>query len=197
MLFFVLPIGLYFKFPIALKVVLITAAVSYIIVVSYKLRLFNRKDLIVFKGFNYWPFLVIFFGLIALGSYLYMTTYHPGKLFIVIKQSPLFWLKMILIYSFFSVYPQEFIYRSYFFSRYEKLLDKKWLVLTNVLAFPMAHLFFQSWLVLGITLIGGLLFAVSYLKTKSLILTSVEHAIYGSWLFTIGMGEMLGFPLPH
>jgi hypothetical protein len=28
------------------------------------------------------------------------------------------------------------------------------------------------------------------------MLTSIEHAIYGNWLFTIGMGEMLAFPMP-
>jgi hypothetical protein len=25
-------------------------------------------------------------------------------------------------------------------------------------------------------------------------LVSIEHAIYGNWLFTVGMGEMLAFP---
>jgi len=26
------------------------------------------------------------------------------------------------------------------------------------------------------------------------LLVSIEHAIYGCWLFTVGMGSMLGFP---
>jgi hypothetical protein len=25
-------------------------------------------------------------------------------------------------------------------------------------------------------------------------LVSIEHAIYGNWLFTVGMGQMLAFP---
>ena len=45
-----------------------------------------------------------------------------------------------------------------------------------------------------LTFLGGLLFAFTFKKTKSTILVSIEHAIYGSWLFTIGMGAMLGFP---
>lgn len=45
-----------------------------------------------------------------------------------------------------------------------------------------------------LTFIGGLLFALTFKKTKSTLLVSIEHAIYGSWLFTVGMGEMLGFP---
>lgn len=45
-------------------------------------------------------------------------------------------------------------------------------------------------------LIGGILFVITYTKSKSILLTSAEHAIYGNWLFTIGMGEMLAFPMP-
>lgn len=45
-----------------------------------------------------------------------------------------------------------------------------------------------------LTFVGGLLFAFTFQKTKSTLLVTVEHAIYGSWLFTVGMGNMLGFP---
>jgi membrane protease YdiL (CAAX protease family) len=48
--------------------------------------------------------------------------------------------------------------------------------------------------VLAFTFIGGILFAYTYQKTKSTLLVSIEHAIYGCWLFTVGMGTMLGFP---
>ena len=45
-----------------------------------------------------------------------------------------------------------------------------------------------------LTFLGGLIFAITYYKTKSTLLVSIEHAIYGCWLFTVGMGDMLGFP---
>jgi len=45
-----------------------------------------------------------------------------------------------------------------------------------------------------LTFVGGILFALTFQKTKSTLLVSIEHAIYGCWLFTVGMGEMLGFP---
>jgi membrane protease YdiL (CAAX protease family) len=51
--------------------------------------------------------------------------------------------------------------------------------------------------VLCITIIGGVIFAITFLRTRSLLLTSIEHALYGSWLFTAGMGEMLAFPMPQ
>lgn len=60
--------------------------------------------------------------------------------------------------------------------------------------FSLGHIFFRNTLVLVLTFFGGLLFAITYSKTKSTLLVSIEHAIYGSWLFTVGMGDMLGFP---
>lgn len=69
-------------------------------------------------------------------------------------------------------------------------------LLINILVFPIAHLFFNNLMVLLVTLIGGILFTLTYHKTKSVLFTSIEHALYGNWLFTIGMGEMLAFPMP-
>ncbi|MEM5566908.1 CPBP family intramembrane glutamic endopeptidase [Psychroserpens sp. AS72] len=96
---------------------------------------------------------------------------------------------------FFSVYPQELIYRTFFFQRYQMLFKSQTLfILINATLFSLAHLFFKNGLVMILTFIGGLLFALTFKKTKSTLLVSIEHAIYGSWLFTVGMGEMLGFP---
>jgi membrane protease YdiL (CAAX protease family) len=58
----------------------------------------------------------------------------------------------------------------------------------------LAHLFFKNTLVIVLTFLGGILFAITYHKTNSTLLVSIEHAIYGCWLFTVGMGSMLGFP---
>ena len=66
--------------------------------------------------------------------------------------------------------------------------------MVNAALFSLAHIFFKNTLVMILTFIGGILFALTFKKTKSTLLVSIEHAIYGSWLFTVGMGEMLGFP---
>jgi membrane protease YdiL (CAAX protease family) len=60
--------------------------------------------------------------------------------------------------------------------------------------FSLGHIFFKNALVMVLTFLGGILFALTFNKTKSTLLVSIEHAIYGSWLFTVGMGSMLGFP---
>ena len=64
----------------------------------------------------------------------------------------------------------------------------------NAILLSLAHIFFRSTLVMFLTFIGGILFAFTFNKTKSTLLVSIEHAIYGCWLFTVGMGDMLGFP---
>ena len=64
----------------------------------------------------------------------------------------------------------------------------------NAILFSLAHMFFKNSLVIILTFFGGLLFAFTFNNTKSTLLVSIEHAIYGSWLFTVGMGAMLGFP---
>ena len=108
------------------------------------------------------------------------------------------WLLVSIFYSVLSVYPQEFLYRSFFFSRYEQLLKNPYLLIAvNALVFSFAHIMFRNLFVLIITLIGGVMFAITFSRTKSLLLTSIEHALYGSWIFTVGMGEMLAFPMPE
>lgn len=120
------------------------------------------------------------------------------KLFIVVRKNPAMWLGVTIFYSISSVYPQEFLYRSFFFSRYGLLFKKPYLLIAvNALVFSFAHIGFKNILVLALTLIGGLIFAITYSKTRSLLVTSIEHALYGSWLFTVGMGEMLAFPMPE
>jgi membrane protease YdiL (CAAX protease family) len=102
---------------------------------------------------------------------------------------------ILFIYSFFSVYPQELIYRTFFFQRYESLFRSNLVfTLVNAAVFSLAHIFFKNTLVMLLTFIGGILFALTFKKTKSTLLVSIEHAIYGCWLFTVGMGAMLGFP---
>ncbi|MCF7560839.1 CPBP family intramembrane metalloprotease [Sabulilitoribacter multivorans] len=125
--------------------------------------------------------------------FVYLT--DNDALFNVVLNKPKLWFFILFIYSIFSVYPQELIYRTFFFKRYLKLINNKAvLIFVNAIVFSLAHLFFKNALILGLTFLGGVLFAITYNKTKSTVLVSIEHAVYGCWLFTVGMGDMLGFP---
>ncbi|MDP0492650.1 MAG: CPBP family intramembrane metalloprotease [Verrucomicrobiota bacterium JB023] len=127
-----------------------------------------------------------------------MMLHDPEKMFLVPRLDAGMWVTMILVYSFLSVYPQEFLYRLFFFARYQCLFRSVPLLITaNAVVFSLAHLMFWNALVMGMTLVGGFLFAFTYQRTKSLLLVSLEHALYGSWIFTLGMGEMLAFPMPE
>ncbi len=135
------------------------------------------------------------FVFIAIGLVAFMYVTNPDKLFYVVLERPKVWLFFIGVYTVFSVIPQEILYRTFFFQRYGALFkNTKLLIFFNALIFSLGHLFFANTLVMIITFIGGLLFALTYQKTKSTLLVIVEHTIYGCWLYTVGMGQILGFP---
>ncbi|WP_033961987.1 CPBP family intramembrane glutamic endopeptidase [Psychroserpens jangbogonensis] len=132
---------------------------------------------------------------IAILTIVYMWIVDKPSLFVVILNKPLMWLAILFVYSVFSVYPQELIYRTFFFQRYRSLFKSEVLfIVVNAALFSLAHIFFRNGLVMILTFVGGILFALTFKKTKSTLLVSIEHAIYGCWLFTVGMGSMLGFP---
>ena len=166
--------------------------------VIYLLLKVERKKFKVAQGLNwkqFWRETVIKLAIIAVLTTLFVWFTDNARLFEVLLNKPLLWLTILFVYSVFSVYPQELIYRTLFFERYAVLFQStSFAIVLNAVVFSLAHIMFKSTLVLVLTFLGGLLFALTYTKTKSTLLVSIEHAIYGSWLFTVGMGTMLGFP---
>ncbi len=131
------------------------------------------------------------FGAIALGSFLFLYFYDPDSLFNVISKKPMLWLSFSAIYVVLSVIPQEIIYRYFFLKRYRTLFKNKLvMVLVNASLFSLAHIWFNSWIVLAFTFVGGILFFHTYRKTHSLWLVILEHSLYGIWLYTVGYGEL-------
>lgn len=166
--------------------------------VVYLLLKVERKQFKVAQGLNwkqFWRETLIKLAIIAVLTTLFVWFTDNARLFEVLLNKPLLWLVILFVYSVFSVYPQELIYRTLFFERYAILFQStSFAIVLNAVVFSLAHIMFKSTLVLVLTFLGGLLFALTYTKTKSTLLVSIEHAIYGSWLFTVGMGTMLGFP---
>jgi hypothetical protein len=50
------------------------------------------------------------------------------------------------------------------------------------------HVIFENWIAPVLTLLGGLLFPWTYARTRSALVASVQHALFGCYLFTIGLG---------
>ena len=199
-LFILVPIALALPIPTELKIALVASAVFYSGVLSWRMKLFSRDHLLHLKAESQTEFRPLLLRLlIVCGLALaFMFVTDPSNLFIVVRKNPPMWISIALFYSLFSVYPQEFLYRLFFFERYRSLFhSRRIFLLVNMGVFSLAHLMFWNGLVLILTLFGGLLFARNYERTKSLTFVSLEHALYGVWLFTIGMGEMLAFPMPE
>lgn len=103
---------------------------------------------------------------------------------------PLLWALIMVLYPALSVVPQELIYRRFLFARYAALFPgKPALIAASAVAFGFAHvIFLNPWAVL-LAGIGGALFASTYALTTSLRACSIEHALYGCLVFTIGLGR--------
>ncbi len=124
------------------------------------------------------PFLTLFAWIVS-----------PETFFIFPTETPLWWVLVLLIYPIFSAYPQELLYRLFFFKRYKKIFPKKYvLIAVNTVLFSFLHIVFRNPIAIFLTLFGGLMFAYTYNKSKSLLLVTIEHTLYGLWIFTIGLG---------
>lgn len=99
---------------------------------------------------------------------------------------------ILLFYPWISVYPQNVIYRAFFCHRYRPILGGGWtLILVNAAAFAFGHVMFNNWVVLLLTFVGGIVFTRTYLKSRSLLLATIEHAMYGLFCFYLGIGVFL------
>jgi membrane protease YdiL (CAAX protease family) len=102
---------------------------------------------------------------------------------------PLIWLLVMGLYPVLAAYPQEVIFRGFFFHRYGKLFPNKGLLLlASSCSFALAHLFFANWIAPVLAFFGGLLFGYRYLQSDSILIAGIEHALWGNCLFTLGIG---------
>lgn len=194
-LFIIVPLSLVLDYPIYLKIFFTLLGFIYVLWVLYFKEdvAYNIKSRLPWKKF--WKRVMITFICVALSTILYVSIMDPKNLFFVPRNHPLLFFGIMIVYTLLSAWPQEILYRTFFFKRYEKLFRSKWLlIIVNALLFSMAHLFFRNILVLLITFIGGVIFALSYLNFRSTTLVTIEHAIYGNWIYTVGLGYILDFP---
>lgn len=195
LLFVLLPISLVFSMPIWIKVALVLLGFIYVIITLIRVEKITFKIQKNMEWSAFWKRIGALFLLVVFSTTAYVYFLDATKLFCVPKNNPTLWVFILFVYTFLSVWPQELIYRTFFISRYSHLFqNKNLLIFINGIVFCLAHIFFRNTLVLVLTFIGGLFFAFTYLKTKSTLLVSIEHALYGNWLFTVGMGQMLAFP---
>tara|TARA_R110002124_G_scaffold138798_1_gene302786 strand:+ start:2184 stop:2828 length:645 start_codon:yes stop_codon:yes gene_type:complete len=195
LLFVLIPLSYVLNYPLILKAAFAIGGFVYILWILKKDENISFKIASNVNWKVFWERLLVTFLAVILLTTLYVFTQEPANLFFVPFNKPGLYSAILVIYTFFSVWPQEIIYRTFFLNRYRELFrSKSLLIFINALVFSLAHFFFRNTLVLVLTFLGGIIFALTYLKFKSTTLVCIEHAVYGNWLFTVGMGGMLGFP---
>lgn len=99
------------------------------------------------------------------------------------------WLALLVTYPLLSVYPQEIIFRAFFFHRYRSLFPTRWgKVTASGLTFGFAHIVFANWVAPVMTAVIGVQFALTYARTESTLQATIEHGLWGVYAFTIGLG---------
>jgi membrane protease YdiL (CAAX protease family) len=116
----------------------------------------------------------------------------PEYLFDYPRHKTALWLSIIIFYPLLAVYPQELFYRAFLFRRYRSLFPGKHaMIFVSAVAFSFAHIIYGNIPAVLLTLIGGYLFAITYQHSRSILVVSLEHALYGCLLYTIGFGQFI------
>jgi len=197
LIFVALPILLATPIHWAFKLAGVAMGLSYLLRLLHQHKWLKKAPLLRLTDRDHWARINKLFLLFVLLSTPLVYFLFPDLFLSVVLQKPWLWLFILFVYAIFSVYPQELLYRAFYVKRYGHLFSgwSYWsIILLNALVFSLAHLFLFNGLVMALTFAGGLLFMHTYLSTKSIMTTSIEHALYGLWIFTLGLGEMLAFP---
>lgn len=159
-------------------------------------RSFPRGQLLAFGAFRRnWRGLALRSLIVAAALLAFAAIGHgTEKLFWFPRQKPHIWIGVALLYPLLSAYPQEIIYRTFFFHRYEALFRKtgnsRALIAVNAALFGWSHVIVHNLTAVLLATVGGIFFAHTYERTRSTALVALEHAIYGDLIFTIGIGGM-------
>jgi len=153
-------------------------------------RRFRRRQLWNFRAVErQWKAVVLPFVIGAALLTVWTLAFDRDLLLRLPREKPGLWLMIMCFYPLVSVYPQEVIYRAFVFHRYRRLFPQAWMrIAASAVAFGWVHVLFYNAFAVVLTLLGGVLFAWTYERSRSLLAVSIEHALYGCYLFTIGLG---------
>jgi uncharacterized protein len=115
----------------------------------------------------------------------------PQLLFDLPLRQPVLWAVIMVAYPLFSAYPQELIFRAFLFQRYGPAFGATGTIVASAAAFGFAHIFFHNWFAVIASTVGGVLFAMRYARSRSLLTVSIEHGLYGMLIFTVGLGQFV------
>jgi membrane protease YdiL (CAAX protease family) len=121
----------------------------------------------------------------------YVVAFEPNLLFNFPRYRPHTWAMVMFLYPLLSALPQGITHRAFLFQRYRRIFKGGSMIFASAAAFSFMHIVFKNPLALLLTFAGGVLFAKTYSDTRSLMISMIEHALYGNYIFTIGLGKYL------
>ncbi len=178
----------YIDLPLIGAIVLMAVAAAAVLLFD---RSFDRRSLWRTETVRReLPRILVIFAIAAtLGAIIVLTSSREQFLELA-RHKPGLWAAIMVLYPVFSVYPQEIVFRGFFFHRYAPLFRHPWaLIIVSAFVFGYVHLVMGNALAVVLSAIGGVLFGWTYLRTKSLPAVVVEHALYGCFIFTVGLGR--------
>ncbi len=190
-LFIFLPIIPFLElFPLP-KIPALIAMTLFCLFVLLADKSFNKKDLWNAKVFKkHVKKILLRFIPAAAGLVIITLIIQPELLFIFPRERIFIWTMVMILYPILSAYPQELVYRTFMFHRYRNLFtSEKVKIVISSLAFSFLHIIFDNYIAVILSLIGGFLFTITYRKSNSLFTAAFEHAIYGCFVFTVGLGN--------
>lgn len=115
---------------------------------------------------------------------------RPAALLALPRHEPALWVAGLAAYPFVSAWPQEILFRVFFFHRYRALFSTPAALLAaNAAAFGFLHAIYPNAVAPLLSAPAGLLLALTYRRTRTMGPVWLEHTIYGLLLFTLGLGE--------
>jgi hypothetical protein len=133
--------------------------------------------------------ILIRFGISSVLLLIFISMYDPERRFDLITHRTDMWARLMLLYPVLSALPQEFIFCTFFFARYSCIFNnhRKMMAASSII-FAYVHVLFINPVAPLLTIIAGYFFASTFAKHKSLALVTIEHALYGNMVFTLGLG---------
>ena len=189
---FIFPLVIIF-FELSKYIISFLWLIFFYTIILYLLLYKKKKDHIHFFKINKYKkyLLIIIFRWLLASIFLFLFTFFffQERLFIIQKNDINLLYKIFFLYPILSAFPQEFIFCTFFFNRYSSIFKKeKIMIFMSSLIFCFAHIFAINWVAPLLGIIGGYIFANTYSKTKSLLIVSIEHSLYGNTLFFLGLG---------
>ncbi len=167
------------------------AAVSYCFFIYYVLYFKNWKTFWNTAAVK-WPFMKPILRrwvICCILMTLLILLYDPDRFLYLVKNKFYIIPGLLFAYPILSALPQEFIFCTFFFKRYESIFKTdKSKIFASAVVFAYAHVLFINWIAPLLSFIAGLIFARTYNETRSLALVTIEHGLYGNFLFIIGLG---------